>query len=79
MTRTPSGVTARAFVRALAEEGFVLNRSRGSHRIFIPPDGRLVVVAYHRLGDGFPVGTLRGMISDADWDDGDLRRLRLLS
>jgi hypothetical protein len=40
--------------------------------------GRRVVVAYHALGDTFPIGTLRGMIADAGWKDEDLRRLELV-
>lgn len=75
MTRTPRGLTARQFVRALESEGFALQRVRGSHRIFRHSDGRRVVVAYHALSDTFPIGTLRAMIADAGWDDDDLRRL----
>jgi len=37
-----------------------------------------VVVAYHHLGDTFPIGTLRAMIADAGWDEDDLRRLGLI-
>jgi len=78
MTRTPRGVTARQLVRALEADGFVLQRVRGSHRIFRREDGRRVVVSYHALGDDFPVGTLRSMLRDAGWEDEDLRRLGLL-
>jgi len=78
MTRTPRGVSARLFTRALEADGFILRRVRGSHRIYRHPDGRRVVVAYHMLGDTFPVGTLRAMIADAGWQDQDLRRLGLL-
>jgi hypothetical protein len=45
---------------------------------FIDADGRRVVVAYHQLGDTFPIGTLRAMITDAGWQDEDLRRLKLI-
>jgi predicted RNA binding protein YcfA (HicA-like mRNA interferase family) len=78
MTRTPRGVTARQFVRALEADGFALQRVRGSHRIFRHADGRRVVVAYHAAGETFPVGTLRAMIADAGWQDDDLRRLGLV-
>jgi predicted RNA binding protein YcfA (HicA-like mRNA interferase family) len=44
MTRTPRGVSARQLVRALEADGFVLQRIRGSHRIYRRPDGRRVVV-----------------------------------
>lgn len=77
MTRAPRGLSARQFVRALEADGFILQRVRGSHRIYKHADGRRVVVAYHALGDSFPVGTLRAMIVDAGWEDEDLRRLGL--
>lgn len=78
MTQTPRGVSARQFVRALQADGFVLQRVRGSHRIYRHPDGRRIVVAYHQLSDTFPVGTLRAMITDAGWQDEDLKRLGLI-
>lgn len=78
MSRVPRGISARVFVHALESDGFRLQRTRGSHRIFKHPDGRRVVVAYHALGESFPVGTLRGMIADAGWSESDLIRLELL-
>ncbi len=51
MTAPPKGITARRFIRALTDDGFSLSRTRGSHRIYRHPDGRRVVVAYHRLSD----------------------------
>lgn len=65
MTRAPRGLSARQLVRALEADGFILQRVRGSHRIYKHADGRRVVVAYHALGDSFPIGTLRAMIADA--------------
>jgi predicted RNA binding protein YcfA (HicA-like mRNA interferase family) len=78
MTRLPRGITARQLVKALQADGFVLQRTRGSHRIFRHPDGRRVIVAFHGFSDTFPIGTLRAMISDAGWQDADLLRLELL-
>jgi predicted RNA binding protein YcfA (HicA-like mRNA interferase family) len=77
MTRTPRGISARRLVRALEADGFILQRVRGSHRIYRHADGRRVVVAFHALGDTFPMGTLRGMLDDAGWQDEDLQRLGL--
>ena len=37
-----------------------------------------MIVAYHALGDTFPIGTLRAMLADAGWDDDDLGRLGLV-
>jgi predicted RNA binding protein YcfA (HicA-like mRNA interferase family) len=55
-----------------------LQRVRRSHRIFRHYDGRRVGVAYYALNDSFPVGTLRAMIADAGWQEGDLQRLGLI-
>ena len=78
MTRVPRGLSARRFIRALEGDGFVLQRVRGSHRIYRHADGRRVVVAYHALNDTFPIGTLRAMIVDAGWQDDDLLGLGLI-
>ena len=79
MTQTPRGVTATQFIKALRQDGFHATRTRGSHHVYRHSDGRRVVVAYHRLSATFPIGTLKGMISDAGWTDDDLRRLGLLN
>ena len=78
MTQVPRGVTARQLIKALQADGFQLARTRGSHRIYRHPDGRLMVIAYHALGDTFPIGTLKGMLADIGWTEEDLRRLGLL-
>jgi predicted RNA binding protein YcfA (HicA-like mRNA interferase family) len=77
MTELRRGITARELIRALQQDEFQLARIRGSHRIYRHDDGRRVVVAYHTLGDTFPIGTLKGMIADIGWSDDDLKRLGL--
>jgi mRNA interferase HicA len=74
----PRGISARQLIRALLADGFVMSRSRGSHRIYRHPDGRRVMVAYHIPSNTFPVGTLRSMIADTGWIESDLRRLDLI-
>ncbi len=78
MTELRRGITAREFVKALQQDGFELVRIRGSHRIFRHGDGRRAVVAYHSLGDTFPIGTLKGMIADIGWSDEKLERYGLI-
>jgi predicted RNA binding protein YcfA (HicA-like mRNA interferase family) len=78
MTDLPRGITARALLRALRSDGFRLTRTRGSHLMLRHADGRRVVVAYHRLSDTFPIGTLKAMLADIGWTDEDLRRLDLV-
>jgi predicted RNA binding protein YcfA (HicA-like mRNA interferase family) len=77
MTDISRGITARDLIRALHADGFRLTRMRGSHRIYRHADGRRVVVAYHRVSDAFPIGTLKAMIADIGWTNDDLRRLGL--
>jgi predicted RNA binding protein YcfA (HicA-like mRNA interferase family) len=72
------GVSARFFIRALHADGFLLKRTKGSHHIYRHADGRIVVVAYHRLSDTFPIGTLKSMLAAANWEEQDLQRLGLL-
>jgi mRNA interferase HicA len=78
MTDVPRGITARRLIRALHQDGFILKRTRGSHRIYRHPDGRRILLAYHGLNDAFPIGTLKAIIADAGWNETDLRRLDLL-
>lgn len=75
--KVPRGLTAKKLVRALLTDGFTLRRTRGSHRIYRHEDGRRVIVAYHRLGDSIPVGTLQAILADAGWSEHDLVRLGL--
>ncbi|PKB81347.1 MAG: hypothetical protein BZY88_06575 [SAR202 cluster bacterium Io17-Chloro-G9] len=79
MNQQLRGVTARRLIVALRQDGFFLTRTRGSHRIYRHSDGRRVVIAYHRLNDTFPIGTLRGMLNDTGWTLTELRRLGLSS
>ena len=51
----PPRVSARELARALEKQGFVLSRSKGSHRIYRHPDtSKRVTVPYH---EGRPVAT----------------------
>jgi predicted RNA binding protein YcfA (HicA-like mRNA interferase family) len=55
----------RTFTRILLDHGFVLERQRGSHRVYkgvIDGQVRLVVVAGHRDSDDVKPGTLASMI-----------------
>ena len=68
---------ARMIIRALKADGFNLIQQSGSHRIFKHKDGRMVVVAYHHLGETIPIGTLEAIIDSAEWSEKDLIRLKL--
>jgi predicted RNA binding protein YcfA (HicA-like mRNA interferase family) len=77
MSGLPRGVTARRLIHALHADGFRVVRIRGSHHIYRHDDGRRVVVAYHSLGETFPIGTLKAMLADIGWNKADLEKLGL--
>lgn len=71
-------ITANEFRHALERDGFKQTKKKGGHLVFRHPDGRRVVLAYHRSSDTFPPKTLKSMIQDAGWGEGDLKRLGLI-
>jgi len=71
-------LTARKIVNALLKDGFFLDRQTGSHHQFLHPVKGRVTISFHHPSDTFPIGTLRGIIQDAEWTEKDLRRLKLL-
>jgi predicted RNA binding protein YcfA (HicA-like mRNA interferase family) len=74
----PRNITANEFKHALERDGFKQTKKKGGHLIFRRPDGRRVVLSYHRSGDTFPPKTLKSMIQDANWTEEDLKRLGLI-
>lgn len=52
-------ITARRLATALSDDGFELQRQKGSHRHYRHPDGRRVTLSFHHSSDTFPHGTLR--------------------
>jgi predicted RNA binding protein YcfA (HicA-like mRNA interferase family) len=74
MPRLPR-VSVRELIRALEEQGFVLSRSKGSHRIYRhPKTAKRVTVPYHG-GRTVPPGTLANILREAGIDRDELREL----
>jgi len=71
-------LTARRLISALTQDGFELEREKGSHRQYIHPQKGRVTVSFHHPGDTFPPKTLKSVVQDAGWTDEDLERLGLL-
>lgn len=70
MPKTPS-LTPQKVIKLLESRGFVLDRSKGSHQIFIHPETRKrVVVPFHRKD--LPVGTLLEILRQAGISKDDL-------
>ena len=63
MTKLPS-VTARQVVRVAEQIGFVFDRQKGSHAVYLrAADRRRLVIPVHKGRDLKP-GTLHGLIDD---------------
>ena len=70
---------ARRLASALHDDGFELQRQKGSHRHYRHPDGRRVTLSFHHSSDTFPLGTLKSIIEvQARWTEADLLRLGLI-
>lgn len=73
-------VTARRFASALQDDGFELQRQKGSHRHYRHSDGRRVTLSFHHSSDTFPLRTLKSIVEvQARWTEADLPRLGLLN
>ena len=58
----------RDLLRRLKQDGWVLDRVRGSHHQFAHGTKRgIVTVAYDSEGDEIPVGTLNAIYKQAGW------------
>ena len=67
-------LTPRQIAQVLEKKGFVLDRSKGSHRIYIHPDtGRRAVVPWHQKD--LPIGTQLSILNQAGIDRNELEDL----
>ena len=58
-------VKVRELIRAIEDDGWVLARTRGSHRQFHHPTKSGTVTVSGQLGTDIPVGTLRSALKQA--------------
>lgn len=73
MPRLPT-LTPKKVVKALRKKGFVLDRVKGSHHIYLHPETkRRAVVPLHRKD--LPKGTLISILKQAGIDRDELREL----
>lgn len=70
--------TAREWVQALERDGFAIRKGKGFHHVYQYPDGRRVLVVYHKLGDTFGPKTIKQLLSGTGWQEEDLKRLKLV-
>ena len=71
-------LSTRRLISALLQEGFKLEREKGTHRQYIHPQKGRVTVSFHHPSDTFPPKTLKSIIQDDGWAEEDLKRLGLL-
>ena len=63
MHKLPS-ITSKEIIKILERKGFVLDRAKGSHRIYYHPESkRRVIISYHRKD--LPKGTLMEILKQA--------------
>ena len=72
-------VSTRRLIAALERDGFTLQRSKGSHRVYTDAKGRLVIVAVHKGNATLPRDTLRNFLQATQWNRDDAIRLGLLN
>jgi predicted RNA binding protein YcfA (HicA-like mRNA interferase family) len=66
MSNAPS-LTPKDVIKILRQKGFVLDRSRGSHQIWIHPESRRrAIVPMHNKD--IPIGTLHAILKQAGID-----------
>jgi predicted RNA binding protein YcfA (HicA-like mRNA interferase family) len=74
MPKLPT-LTPREIIKILERKGFVLDRIKGSHHIYLHPESRRrAIVPFHR--QDLPKGTLLSILQQAGIDRAELEELR---
>jgi predicted RNA binding protein YcfA (HicA-like mRNA interferase family) len=79
MTHILRNTPVKELIRALEQDGFQYKRRKGSQRVYRHPDGRRVIIHYHHAKDTLPPGTLQSFLNGTKWNEGDLKRLGLIT
>ncbi len=73
MPKLPA-LTPRKIIEVLESQGFVLDRTKGSHRIYYHPETKLrVVVPFHKKD--LPAGTMLSILKQAGITRDELKDL----
>jgi predicted RNA binding protein YcfA (HicA-like mRNA interferase family) len=73
MNRLPA-LTGRDVIKALANAGFQVRRTKGSHHLLKHPDGRTTTVPVH-AGETIGPGLLGKILRDCEFTRDQLREL----
>lgn len=71
------GKSADELVKALVRDGWILDKRRGSIRVYRHSDGRHVAIHYHPNKTHGPA-LLKALLKDIGWSVDDMRRLKLI-
>lgn len=72
MSKSPS-ITAKDLIRLLERKGFVFDRAKGSHQIYLHLEKKLRAVVPMHTKD-VPTGTLHAILKQADIDKTELTK-----
>lgn len=71
-------VPLRLIINSLERDGFDFTERQGSQRIYRHPDGRRVVIHYHRPSFPLPPYVIRSLLIGTRWIEEDLHRLGII-
>jgi len=71
-------VSVREWMRALENASFKSRKNKGSHHLYKHPDGRRVLLVYHRQGETFGPKTIKKILACTGWKTADLKYFNLL-
>jgi len=72
-------LTASDLISALQRDGWTLDNTKGSAQVFIKKESTNRRVAIHFYpAKTYGAAMLRGLLNDIDWNEQDLRRLKLI-
>ncbi len=71
-------IPAREWIHALERNGFIPRKSKGSHHVYQHPDGRRVLIVYHKQSDTFGPKTIKQILQATRWTEDEIKRLKLI-
>ena len=71
-------MSADRLISALLKDGFVLDATVRTERIYRHEEGRKVTIHYHVGSKTYGPKLLRALLQDIGWTEKDLRRLKLI-
>jgi predicted RNA binding protein YcfA (HicA-like mRNA interferase family) len=70
-------VSKDRLIKALLDDGFLLDEEVKTERCYRHKDRRRVMIHYHKGSDTFGPGLLQKMLKEIGWSEKDYKRLKL--